>query len=345
MADARRIFVQWMPRDAENNFLAQCQKYLKDVPTGLSPKYNFKERELEDETKVVYAYCQAHTSCKANLMFIFTSVEHAGAKYNIQAAGVPQESEIVLVYQKNHAAEQVHATEDSTANRKYHIKQILDQFSHMTWAQLTAHLDAKGIPNHSRPSFTQFQERRKHNTAKERFQEGAGTAVGSLRNAVIERKYDPDLAPHTMFVVEGQVVSQRLVSIPFTCMYFLQMAMAFLAQCPRVHLVVDGTYKLCRKRYVLMGVCAVGHHFVKGAWRMSALPLCFLITQSESEASYTALFTALLHAIANICEIDNFTAMIKAIYSDRHPGAAKAIRKMFPDAAHRICLQHIKKCP
>ena len=225
-------------------------------------------------------------------MFILTTMQYAVAKYSIQVDDHSQDSEIALILQKEDTPDHTHAEEESIANRKYHIKQILDQFCHLSWEQLLAHMDAKRIPEASRPSYPQYQERKKYNAAKERSQESAGVAVGSLRTAVSDRKYDPGLADHTMFVVEGQIVSRRLVSIPFTCMYFLKMAMAFIAQCSGIHLVVDGTYKLCRKRYVLMGVCAVGHHFVKGVWRMTALPLCFLIAQSESEVSYAALFTA-----------------------------------------------------
>ncbi|KAL5566529.1 hypothetical protein UlMin_029693 [Ulmus minor] len=93
-------------------------------------------------------------------------------------------------------------------------------------------------------------------------------------------------------------------------------------------IVVDGTFLKAKHGGILFVACAKdGNNGI--------FPLAFGVGESENNEAWEWFFTSLKEAIGGREEL--------CIVSDRHLSIANAIKKVYPEAHHGICMHHLKE--
>jgi len=107
---------------------------------------------------------------------------------------------------------------------------------------------------------------------EEHIQSDARTLIGPLSTAVSERKFRAGLE----IIKSLSLKAKRIVSIPFTGIYIVNMLRAFFARCPCVRLVVVDTYKFMSQTLhphgSLCGRTPLREENVKGLRHASSCP-------------------------------------------------------------------------
>eukprot|EP00972_Heterocapsa_arctica_P066142 9757871-Heterocapsa_arctica.AAC.1 len=71
---------------------------------------------------------------------------------------------------------------------------------------------------------------------------------------------------------------------------------------------MDFTHDVCRQKFKLGAVCAVGMHFSKGVWRNTVVPGMFCVASKEVTGSALPALQALKHMLLEKFQLSIATA-------------------------------------
>ena len=270
----------------------------------------------------LYVACMGHEKCTAKWRII-----RAGPDIVIQQHGehTPQESDANKKWKKLRAKKHIAASSEPVGRARN---------------ALLRELAGPAEPS-AFPSLREATVYKSHSARLRRPDSGDTTYVEELA-PYLAGKPEND-APHTAIVPKDFVELTNMTCVPFTCNFFLQACVDFLAKCEgKVHFTADFTHDACRAQMKLGCFALVGCHFDHGMWRNSAIPLTFCIASKEVTGSALMTIQAGLAMFKKFCGIDLRTRLGHGTL-DGNPGLHEACRVELPECTLHRCLEHSKR--
>ena len=155
---------------------------------------------------------------------------------------------------------------------------------------------------------------------------------------------------HDLWPAFGLGVTADYTRIPFYNKALLLKVLDRIRTDRNVKLAVDATFNTNRERLVIIAIGAVytvpskrrPRSGCSNVVQSTAIPLMFLLCNTEDEASHTAALQALLNVAAKEGSID-LREFITDVYTDGMGGEHNAYRKVLPHCHLHQCLAHIRR--
>jgi hypothetical protein len=166
--------------------------------------------------------------------------------------------------------------------------------------------------------------------------------VEGLRATIDATPYHPGLTAQTVFFQPDFTELTRFTSIPFSTKFFLDEFVHFVSRCSgKVTLLFDFTHDICRQRFKLGLVAAMGTHYDRYMWRNSIVPAMCSIASKEVTGSALPIVQALALRLQTDHNL-RLRAVGKRAILDGNVGLAEAVAIEIGCPQHD-CLQHAKK--
>ena len=109
------------------------------------------------------------------------------------------------------------------------------------------------------------------------------TRLAQLRQFCADREWVNGLTNELFIHREYVLLNKFQIFLPFTTEHLLhRFRSVVLRSTTPLHFVLDGTYRICRGGFAILGLCLAGRHFTYGTWRPTALPVLFAVARTDS---------------------------------------------------------------
>lgn len=208
----------------------------------------------------------------------------------------------------------------SEAGKRAVHQQICDRYLHLSYAQLRSVLGETTIDEDLWPSETTLRSRQNYVRGQQTTRTRTEWVPETQQFCEAHRHRD-GIPEEEMFVLDDYIANEDECLIGFTCMYFVNCFINFLRQSPgSLYISCDATYSLIRRKYALIALNVIGHHFTRQVWRQTSLPVLFVCARSESHKAVEFLVSGL----KEICDkwVNTFDVFdrVALVFTDRAPG-------------------------